>query len=598
MISQKKFSLQYVRERSEYLYPLLICIVVLIVYGHTLSVPFYMDDYSSIVDNPVITQQEGITALWLYCKLRVVGYLTFAANYSVNGLHVSGYHVVNILIHCLAGFSVLWLITGLIKVPVIREKSDAANLEWLPLVVALIFVLHPLQTQSVTYIVQRLTSLAALFYISSLSCFIYAKLFSGTSKGRYYISGCGVFALLAFFTKQNTLSLPLSMILVECLFFSDSRRNTLRTLLLLSAGMFALWVVMASLFHMNPLSLSSLERLTQETELISRQDYFFTQVRVLWIYIGLFFWPAGLHLDHDIALSHSLAPDVLIGLSGHLLVIAIAILLVRRVPIVSFGVLFFYFGHSIESSFIPIRDVLFEHRTYLPNLGLSLVTGWFLVQWLPGMIGKKAASVFIVTLCLLLAAVTWSRNATWRDPVKLWRDSAVHAPDKARPWSELGRALLLEGDNVGALEVFLQATGMSHGPNETGAKAPRLDESAAVNMIVALVKGGEYELSLFIVDKLLEQHVTSLNRSKMLTNKGNVLYKLMRLQEAEFAYREAFQVYEGNYIAMNNLGYILLVQDRLDEAEEVLAMVKSSSPYYEKRNKIFEKIQKRRKALR
>lgn len=594
---QNFFSLQYVRKNRRYFYPLLICITVLIVYGHTLSVPFYMDDYSSIVDNPVITQQEGITALWQYCKLRVVGYLTFSANYSVNGLHVSGYHVVNILIHCLAGFSVLWLVSGLIKVPVIREKSAATNLDWLPLVVALIFVVHPLQTQAVTYIVQRLASLAALFYIVSLSCFIYAKLFSGTPKSRYYFAGCGVFALLAFFTKQNTLSLPLSMILVEYLFFPDSRKRTLRTLLLLFAGMFVLWAVMASLFHMNPFSLSSLARLTQETELISRPDYFLTQVRVLWIYIGLFFWPAGLHLDHDIALSHSLSPDVLIGLSGHLLMIAIAMFLVRRVPIVAFGVLFFYLGHSIESSFIPIRDVLFEHRTYLPNLGICLITGWILVQWLPGIIEKKAASVFIVTICLLLATVTWSRNAIWRDPVKLWRDSAVHAPDKARPWSELGRYLLHEGDNVGALEIFLQATEMSHGVNDTGEMPPRLDESAMVNLVLALAKGGEYELALFVSNKLLEQKVTTINRSRMLTNKGNILYKLKRMQEAEVAYREACRVFKENHMATNNLGYILTVQDRLDEAEKVLAMVPASSPYYEKRNKILAKVQKKRNAL-
>ena len=592
------FSLQTIRERAGYFYPLLICIVVLIVYGHTLSVPFYMDDYSSIVENPAIAQHGGLAALWGYCKLRLVGYLTFAANYSVNNLDVRGYHVVNILIHCLAGFSVLWLVAGLIKTPVVRKKYHETSLDWLPLVVALLFVLHPLQTQAVTYIVQRLTSLAALFYLSSLSCFVYARLFGGTAKGRFCIAGSAIFAFLAFFTKQNTFTLPLAMILVECLFFTSSRKKTLKALLLLSAGMFVLWAVMASLFHLNPLSLSSLERLTQETELISRQDYFLTQLRVLWIYIGLFFWPAGLHLDHDIALSHGLSPDVLIGLSGHVLVLTTALFLVRRAPLVSFGVLFFYLGHSIESSFIPIRDVLFEHRTYLPNLGLCLIVGWVLVYWLPRTIGNKAAVVSTVILCLVLGIVTWSRNALWRDPVALWRDSAIHAPNKARPWSELGKYLLQEGDNVGALRIFLQVTKKSHGINETGKMPPRLDETAMVNLVVALAKGGEYELALFVTNKVLKQKITTQNLSKMLTNKGNILYKLKRMQEAEDAYRRSFSVVEKNYKAMYNLGYILFKQNRLDEAEKVLAMVPASSPYAEKKDKILAKVNNKRNALR
>jgi len=458
--------------------------------------------------------------------------------------------------------------------------------------------LHPLQTQAVTYIVQRLTSLAALFYISSLSCFVYARLFGGTSKGRFCIAGCAVFALLAFFTKQNALTLPLAMVLVECLFFVDSRRKTLRALLFLCGGMLALWVVMASLFHMNPLSLSSLERLTQETELISRPDYFLTQLRVLWIYIGLFFWPAGLHLDHDIALSNSLSPDVLVGLSGHVLVLAVALVLVRRVPLLSFGVLFFYLGHSIESSFIPIRDVLFEHRTYLPNLGLCLILGWVLVYWVPKVVGNKMASGIVVLLCLVLGTVTWSRNAMWLDPVALWRDSAIHAPNKARPWSELGKYLLQEGDNVGALKIFLQVTEKSQGIGETGKMPPRLDETAMVNLVVALAKGGEFELALFVTNKVLEQKITTKNLSKMLTNKGNVLYKLKRIREAEGAYREAFSVNGENYMAMNNLGYVLLMHDRLDEAAAVLAMVPAACPYTEKRDKILVKVQERRKALR
>ncbi len=577
--------------QRSYLQPLLICVAVIIVYAHTLSVPFYMDDYSSIVENPAITQQNGIASIWNYCKLRVVGYMTFSLNYRMHGLDVTGYHITNIVIHILSGLSVFMFVSALLKTPVVMQEGTAKSMTFLPLLVAIIFVLHPLQTQAVTYIVQRLAALAAFFYISSLSCFIYARLAGPHARKWLLYTGSGLLALLAFFTKQNTLTLPISMILVNTLFFSGSRKVFIRYLALLTGGLFASWTIMASLFHRNPFSFSSLASLTRETVLISRLDYFYTQIKVLWMYVGQFFWPGSLHLDHEVIISHSLQePTVLFGLLAHILVILAAIFFARRKPLVSFAILFFYLAHSVESSFIPIRDVFFEHRTYLPNLGLCILAALTLLILIPRIFGKKIQSFLIVTLCLLLASFTWSRNLTWNDPVKLWQDSAIHAPNKARPWSQLGRHMLLKGDNVEALKIFLQVMDKSQTINETGDQAPRLDETAFVNLVLALAQKKEYKLALFVTEQVAPEKISKLNRSKLFNNKGNILLKLDRPMDAEKAYRDSLQLNGRNHMIMNNLSYTLVIQGKLDEAEEILTKIPKSSPSHGDKIKIKTKL--------
>ncbi|RKZ86557.1 MAG: hypothetical protein DRR19_14760, partial [Candidatus Parabeggiatoa sp. nov. 1] len=242
----------------------LLAIVIALAYGYTLDVPFYLDDFSSIQENPIIYNWQGTLAeLWQFAALRIVGYLSFALNYQVHQFQVAGYHIVNIIIHFLTGFAVLGLLRGLVRTPALNTVLSERTQRWLPLVVALIFVLHPLQIQSVTYIVQRLASLAALFYIAAMACFIQARLNPPFKKGGRRVGGifwtlaCILFALLAFFTKQNTVTLPIALLLLELLFF-PSPKQRLR-LILTSAvavvGLGSLWVILALVFKQNPFSL-------------------------------------------------------------------------------------------------------------------------------------------------------------------------------------------------------------------------------------------------------------------------------------------------------------------------------------------------------
>ena len=149
--------------RAAWAHVALIALAVAAAYHHTLGVPFYLDDFSSIRDNDLIYRWQGLAALWRAQPNRVVGYLSFALNYRLGGFAPAGYHVGNLLVHVLTGIAVYALARGLLRTPRLRGAVPALARDWAPLLAALLVVLHPLQTQAVTYIVQRLASLVAFF---------------------------------------------------------------------------------------------------------------------------------------------------------------------------------------------------------------------------------------------------------------------------------------------------------------------------------------------------------------------------------------------------------------------------------------------------
>lgn len=269
---------------------LLLALAIVLTYGHTLDVPFYLDDFSSIQENPIIFDWQGTLAeLWQFSALRIVGYFSFALNYQVHQFQVAGYHVINILIHFLTGCAILGLLRGLVRTPALNTVLSEENKRWLPLIAALIFVLHPLQIQGVTYIVQRLASLAALFYIATMASFIQARLTENWKLRTFWILACILFALLGFLTKQNTATLPISLLLLELLFFPGSKRHLILAGGIAATGVGIVWIILAYLFQQNPFSLEAMEALTRETTMISRTSYLATQMSVLWTYISLFF---------------------------------------------------------------------------------------------------------------------------------------------------------------------------------------------------------------------------------------------------------------------------------------------------------------------
>ncbi len=563
---------------ANWLQIVILTVATVLVYGHTLDVPFYLDDFSSIVDNPVIYDTETVAELWKYASLRIVGYSTFLANFKLHHFDVVGYHIVNIVFHLLAGISVFFLTKGLLSTPVLQKSEKTDYSGWLPLLVAALFLIHPMQTQGVTYIVQRLTSMTALFYISSLAAYVYGRLSENLFRRFLLIFLAIFFFVLAFFTKQNCVTLPMVIIVLEVTFFPSDTKKTVSVVTGLTLLGILCWLVTAKYLGLKLLPFETIDRMTRETTTITRGQYCITQVNVIWTYIRMFFLPVGLHLDHDIALvSQVTQPRVILGVLGHILLLGSGLAFFRRSPIFAFAIFFYYLTHLVESTIIPIRDLLFEHRAYLPNFGLCLLTGSFLLLFLPKHFNKWIIVILTSALLLGLGTVAWSRNQIWRDPIALWRDSAEAAPGKARPWNELGKHLVSAGRLDEAIIIFTDTA--TRGAKKEGYKGHELEEEASVNLMMALAQRGKPKMALEVADDFLRRNnARPINRSKMFTNKGNILFQQRQLAEAEQSYRQALNTFPKNITPLNNLGILLMATGRLDEAEQTFIRVLTMDP--------------------
>ncbi|KPA17081.1 conserved hypothetical protein, membrane [Candidatus Magnetomorum sp. HK-1] len=555
--------------KNFFLHFFLLAISVLCVYGHTLNAPFYLDDYPSIVDNLII-HQLNIKNIWIYAPFRCVTYISFALNYFVHQLDFFGYHLVNIFIHFFVGCGIYYFISVLIRIPKINASISKEIQDWLPFLSALIFVIHPLHTQAVTYIVQRLSSLAALFYIFSIAFYIHARLGHNSYFKKYILfSNAMLFAVLALFTKENTVTLMLIIPCIELAFYQKSTSSRLMIMGSILITISAFWMLYASIRNINPFSLIDLNVFTRLGTDILRTTYFFTQLKIIWIYIRLFFVPIGLHLDYDI--SPAIADwSFFLAFICHILVIACAFYMRRTKPIIFLSVLFYYISHLIESSIFPIKDLCFEHRAYLPDIGLSLLCSYIIMD----IIVKCHKIVFrytligmLTVLLLVSGLMTWHRNHVWNNPISLWRDCSVYSPHKTRVWAELGKHLMIAEQNNEAIAVLNKV--LKHSVDSSGHL--KLNVQVICNLIILHHKKGDSEKAIYLANQILQYPINDLYRFYILNNKGNIYLEKKDFAQAETSYRQAISCYPNHEMAISGLYHALLLQEKIEEAHQLIS---------------------------
>jgi len=432
---------------------------------------FFLDDFRVIVENEALHDFFDPESIWRFSQARFIASLSFAANYTLHAEDVFGYHLVNFVIHC-ATAGVLWLfLRALVQTP--ASKTSAPTwMQWIPLIAAAIFLLHPLQSQAVTYIVQRYTSLMALFYLASLATFAWARL-----RNSWMLYGfTAAFAVLAMLSKQSAATLPVALVLIELLFF---RRLAPRMIGVLAAG-----TVVGTLLIFWLLTLPALDitGVTRETDQISRVDYLATQMGILWRYIGLFFLIGDQRLEYAIPIAEGFTQPLTVLMSlGHVALMGAGFLAWRNAPLVAFGILFYYLAHAIESSFMPIIDVAFEHRTYLPNAGLALVTGTALAWFGAKRLDRRIGMTLGIGLLVLLTGLTHTRNGLWADQIEFLRHETRLSPDSQRAWTSLGKELMREGQFEEALQSLQKAAEIAQRKGQAALRPPTL-----LNIIFAL----------------------------------------------------------------------------------------------------------------
>lgn len=444
------------------LHLLLIIALGFLVYSNVLSGTFQFDDKLNIVDNPLI---RDIGNMWPPSGSRWFGNLTFSLNYIAGGLNPTGYHIVNISIHIFTALTVYMFVFLTLNSPFFTEREyGSTHTPWVACICSLLFVVHPIQTQAVTYIVQRFTSLAALLFMLSLNSYILARLSTlNTSNicqsdpigklwpSAFFYTSAGLCALLSFKTKENAYTLPAIIAMYDVMFISGLStlasfiKNKWRLIAILStltSGLLAFTVISGML--------PALFNTLKATNEISRHDYLITQFRVIITYIRLLFIPVGQTIDHHYPIYHTVfEPAVFLSLMALLLLLFLALYLFwisrnsnKYLRLASFGIFWFFVTLSVESSFIPIPDVMFEHRVYLPSIGVILAvvsaTAWiFEKQNWRSTLGKTASGS-VIAVTLLLSYATYDRNKVWNTELTLWTDAIEKKPKNPRAYNMVG----------------------------------------------------------------------------------------------------------------------------------------------------------------
>lgn len=521
------------------------------VYANSFEVPFYLDDLRNFIDTPRARLRDlSPGSLWRAAFdsplwTRPVANLSFALNYYVHQESVAGFHYVNIFIHVLTAFFLFLLTRATLATPALVTVRHDRLL--LPALAALLWLVHPLHTQSVTYIVQRMNSMAVMFYLASLWLYVQGRLAGPPSSWRWFALA-GAAALLAMGSKEVALTLPVFIVLYEIYFFRELDRRWLRGLAMVLAGL-ALCLVLALFLSVDdPLRLFTV----YEKRPFTPGERVLTELRVVLWYLGLLFFPhpGRLNLDHDIVVSQSLlSPSTtLLSLTAIILLLALAVVLARRQRLLSFA-LFWYFGNLlIESSFLNL-ELIFEHRTYLPSV---FVTMALVALWLQQVRPRWLSVGSLVLLIALFSFWTVERNRLWQDPVAFWEDSTAKAPGKARPFINLSVAYRERGDHAKAIAAAQTAI--------------RLDPRF-VNGFFALgsayLEQGDLDPAIATFQDVLRRMPEYADVYNALA--GAYLRKGM-LTEAAAALRENLRLDPDNFRALVNLAAIKSYQGRDREA--------------------------------
>jgi hypothetical protein len=330
-------------KKDKFLYASILIIAGISAYSNSFDCSFHFDDIPNIVSNQAICDLFNWKAWMFFNSHRPVGFFTFALNYHFSRLNVFGYHLFNLAIHILNALLVWKLICLLFRSPNLKEHPLSASAGQLAFFTALLFVIHPLMTESVTYIVQRLVSLGSMFCIISMVLFIQGSL----NERRFLRLGCYagsiLAALLGFLTKETAFSLPFLMIMVYFFFFSD-----LKSLNHISS--FAMLILLLSVFSFVVLTavnsgkyFSVIPPREGHPYFIIPLHYYYTQINVLVTYLRLILLPVNQTLDCNYPMATSLANlQILVNLACLLFLLSLSILLYKRDRLVSFGILWFF----------------------------------------------------------------------------------------------------------------------------------------------------------------------------------------------------------------------------------------------------------------
>jgi tetratricopeptide (TPR) repeat protein len=557
-------------------------------YSGSVQGKFVYDDQNVILANPHIRQ------MWppgrFLSDSRPITSVTFALNYALDGFDPRGYHAVNLIIHLVAALTLY----GLVRRTLLSERLAgrfAGSARLIALAVSVLWVVHPLTTEAVTYVVQRSESLASLFYLLTLYCII-----RGAARNRAVWYFAAVMACaLGMASKAVVVTAPLVAFLYDVFFVSGSVRASVQRrwplFLALAATLVIPWRlgVFGGLYMKEP-GIPSTVGFAMEG--LTARQYALTQPGVVLHYLRLCIWPGPLCIDYGwpVATTADRIVPPLLALSA-LMVLTVWALV--RMPALGFVAASFFIILAPTSSIVPIKDIAVEHRMYLPLAAVLVILIFaaraMFTQWSANDRLRRVASCCVLLLVAVsLALATHRRNALYAEPLLLWNQTVAQAPENPRAHLALGLARFESGRPQEAIAAFEQAIALDR--DYAGAYAniatilwARRDASAALPYFARAVEispdefgadvYGNYGAALKSVGRL-DEAVAVLTRAVALDpdsvptryNLGNALLAGRRWEEAVAAYRHALDRDPKYGTAYVNLGVALSALGRNEEA--------------------------------
>ncbi|MCK5647959.1 MAG: hypothetical protein KAI22_03685 [Gammaproteobacteria bacterium] len=468
---------------------LFLLITTVLIYSPGLNGSFEFDDIANIIVNKSLHADEFSLQTLKDIALsrsnnsgsgRPISFLSFAANINTTGLNPYYFKLTNLVIHLLNAFLVFSFIRLLLNHgQLTKNRLENNQIIYLALGVSALWLIHPIQLTSVLYIVQRMTSLSALFLLLTFIVYIKGRERSlkpllnpslNTSLNKYTgipltLSAVSALTVLAVLSKENGALAPLFLLIIEAFSFKFKTRNRLDFILLLGFFVITIALLLYFIIPGQPLSRWSVMVPGRHFSLSER---LYTEITILWLYLSLILTPVSEHFSiyHDYwPLSRSLLEPLstLISLFALLGCLFLGVVFRYKYPFFLFAVLWFLAGHLMESSFITL-ELVHEHRNYLPSLGILFCLVLFLYQ-------IKNRKIFIVILLLIFSVFSWTtyvRSVQWSSEMRHAIAEVKNHPESARANYQLGRVMYyvykkrrLEASYFSASQFFKNAIGLS-----------------------------------------------------------------------------------------------------------------------------------------
>jgi tetratricopeptide (TPR) repeat protein len=490
-------------------------ITVFIAYGPALEGPFLLDDSYL----PYMQPQQASTPLLGWMRgVRPLLMFTYWINYQISGVSTGSYHLFNVILHFLNGFLIYLVIEKILSWNGGGTSFRFSRPTLLAGFGAALFLLHPLQTESVSYVASRSETLSVFFFLAAFVVFLYRK-----NQNASFATAASVLVLFgaACLSKEHTAVLPALLLLTDYYWnpgfsFTGIRQNWRVYIPIALAGAVGLAYVLRVLGTASTAGFGMKD--------LTWYQYFFTECRAFWHYLLLYLFPFGQNLDHDFSVSHSIFEHgAIVGLMALLAAIGAAWHWRRIFKLESFGFFTFLLLLAPTSSFIPIRDALVERRMYLPFVGLLLITVGLLLRWKSRFaISQSTMTATLGVILFAMAFLTFQRNQLWGSAVEMWRDSVAKAPAKFRPRFQLAYAYYNARECNEATTEFAQA-----------AQIQQPDYSLLVDWALSYDCAGNYSAAL---DKL--------NQAAALEKSGHVYSQIGMLYAKQAKYPQALDALE------------------------------------------------------